>query len=105
MINQFTVVENHHNRRPDIVVFLNGLPVGVIELKDPTNEKADIWSAFNQLQTYKEQVPTLFTTNEVMVISDGLEGKIGSLFADRERFMPWRTISGEDREQSNQSVL
>ena len=101
VINQFTVVENHHNRRPDIVVFLNGLPVGVIELKDPTNEKADIWSAFNQLQTYKEQVPTLFTTNEVMVISDGLEGKIGSLSADRERFMPWRTISGEDRESSH----
>ena len=101
VVNQFTVVENHHNRRPDIVVFLNGLPVGVIELKDPTNEKADIWSAFNQLQTYKEQIPTLFTTNEVLVISDGIEGKIGSLSADRERFMPWRTISGEDRESSH----
>ena len=100
VVNQFTVVENHHNRRPDIVVFLNGLPVGVIELKDPTNEKADIWSAFNQLQTYKEQISTLFTTNEVLVISDGIEGKIGSLSADRERFMPWRTISGEDRESS-----
>ena len=101
VVNQFTVVENHHNRRPDIVVFLNGLPVGVIELKDPTNEKADIWSAFNQLQTYKEQISTLFTTNEVLVISDGIEGKIGSLSADRERFMPWRTISGEDRESSH----
>ena len=101
VVNQFTVVENHHNRRPDIVVFLNGLPVGVIELKDPTNEKADIWSAFNQLQTYKEQISTLFTTNEVLVISDGIEGKVGSLSADRERFMPWRTISGEDRESSH----
>ena len=101
VVNQFTVVENHHNRRPDIVVFLNGLPVGVIELKDPTNEKADIWSAFNQIQTYKEQISTLFTTNEVLVISDGIEGKIGSLSADRERFMPWRTISGEDRESSH----
>ncbi|MHB8369357.1 MAG: type I restriction endonuclease subunit R [Leptospirales bacterium] len=101
VVNQFTVVENHHNRRPDIVVFLNGLPVGVIELKDPTSEKADIWSAFKQLQTYKEQISTLFTTNEVLVISDGIEGKIGSLSADRERFMPWRTIEGEDREFSH----
>lgn len=101
VVSQFTLVENHHNRRPDIVVFLNGLPVGVIELKDPTDENADIWSAFNQLQTYKEQIPTLFTTNEVLVISDGLEGKVGSISADRERFMPWRTIGGEDRESSN----
>jgi type I restriction enzyme R subunit len=101
VVNQFTVVENHHNRRPDIVVFLNGLPVGVIELKNPSDETTDIWSAFRQLQTYKEQIPALFATNEVLVISDGIEGKIGSLSADRERFMSWRTIEGEDREASS----
>ncbi len=94
-VNQFTVVENRHTRRPDIVLFLNGLPLAVIELKDPTNENATIWSAFDQLQTYKDQIPTLFTTNEVLVISDGIQAKIGSLTADRERFMPWRTIEGE----------
>ena len=100
VVNQFTLVDPPHTRRPDIVVFLNGLPVGVIELKDPTDESATIWSAFNQLQTYKEQIPDLFTTNEVLVISDGIEGKIGSLSADRERFMPWRTVEGEDRDAS-----
>jgi len=95
VVNQFTVVENHHNRRPDLVVFLNGLPVAVIELKDPSEETATIWSAFNQLQTYKAQIPSLFATNEVLVISDGIQAKIGSLTAEKERFMPWRTIEGE----------
>ncbi|EQD25089.1 MAG: Type I site-specific deoxyribonuclease, HsdR family [Leptospirillum sp. Group IV 'UBA BS'] len=95
VVNQFTVVENHHNRRPDIVVFLNGLPLAVIELKDPSEETATIWSAFNQLQTYKAQIPSLFATNEVLVISDGIHAKIGSLTAEKERLMPWRTIEGE----------
>jgi len=95
VVNQFTVVENHHNRRPDIVVFLNGLPVALLELKDPSEETATIWSAFNQLQTYKAQIPSLFATNEVLVISDGIQAKIGSLTAEKERFMPWRTIEGE----------
>ena len=95
VVNQFTVVENHHNRRPDLVVFLNGLPVAVIEIKDPSEETATIWSAFNQLQTYKAQIPSLFATNEVLIISDGIQAKIGSLTAEKERFMPWRTIEGE----------
>ncbi len=95
VINQFTVVENGRNRRPDIVVFVNALPLAVIELKNPADEKADIWTAFHQLQTYKHQVPSLFHFNELLVVSDGLEARIGSLTADRERFAPWRTIEGE----------
>ena len=95
VVNQFTVVEGHHNRRPDLVVFLNGLPLAVIELKNAADLNATLWSAFNQLQTYKDQIPSLFGFNEALVISDGLEARIGSLSADRERFMPWRTIDGE----------
>ena len=96
VVNQFTVIEDHHNRRPDIVVFINGLPLAVFELKDATDEQATIWSAFNQLQTYKHEIPSLFVFNEILVISDGIMARIGSLSADRERFMPWRTIQGED---------
>jgi type I restriction enzyme R subunit len=95
-VNQFTIVEGHHNRRPDVILFVNGLPLVVIELKNPADEDATIWSAFNQLQTYKEQIPTLFNYNAVLVISDGLEARVGSLTADTERFMPWRTIEGEE---------
>ncbi|MHB8370660.1 MAG: type I restriction endonuclease subunit R [Leptospirales bacterium] len=96
VVNQFTVVENHHNRRPDIVLFLNGFPVAVIELKNPTDENATIWAAFDQLETYKSEIPALFTTNEVLVISDGIHAKVGSLTANKEWFMPWRTIEGEE---------
>ena len=96
VVNQFTVTEGGHKRRPDVVVFLNGLPLAVIELKNAAAEKATIWSAFNQLQTYKRQIPSLFTFNEVLVVSDGLEARIGTLSANRERFMPWRTIEGEE---------
>ncbi len=95
-VNQYTVVEGHFNRRPDIVVFVNGLPLAVIELKNPADENATIWSAFRQLQTYREQIPALFAYNEALIISDGLEARIGSLTADTERFMPWRTVGGED---------
>ncbi|MBI4064544.1 MAG: type I restriction endonuclease subunit R [Elusimicrobia bacterium] len=95
-VNQFTVVEGQNNRRPDVVLFLNGLPLGVIELKNPADENATIWTAFNQLQTYKQQIPSLFAFNEALVISDGLEARIGSLTANREWFLPWRTIGGED---------
>ncbi|MCA9443726.1 MAG: type I restriction endonuclease subunit R, partial [Candidatus Omnitrophica bacterium] len=95
-VNQFTVIENNRNRRPDVVIFVNGLPLGVIELKNPTDEKATIWAAFNQIQTYKNQIPSLFTFNEVLVISDGMTARIGSLTANKERFMPWRTIEGEE---------
>ena len=94
-INQFTIIENHHNRRPDIILFVNGLPLVVIELKNPADEKATIDSAFQQLQTYKDQIPSLFVYNEMAVISDGVEAQIGTFSAIRERFMPWRTIEGE----------
>ena len=94
-VNQFTVVEGQHERRADVVIFVNGLPLAVIELKNPADEKATIWSAFNQLQTYKNEIPSLFRFNELMVVSDGVEARVGSLTAIRERFMPWRTIDGE----------
>jgi hypothetical protein len=94
-VSQFTVVENRHTRRPDVVLFVNGLPLAVIELKNPADEQANIWTAYWQLQTYKKEIPSLFTYNEVLVISDGLEARIGTLTADRDRFMPWRTITGE----------
>ena len=94
-VNQFTVVENKHERRPDVVLFVNGLPLAVIELKNPTDEKATILSAFQQLQTYKAQIPSLFAFNAVLIVSDGLEARIGTLTAGREWFKPWRTILGE----------
>ena len=94
-VNQFTVVETSE-RRPDIVLFVNGLPLAVLELKNPTDEKATILTAFRQIQTYKQEIPSLFTYNETVVISDGLEARIGSLTADKEWFLPWQTIEGED---------
>ena len=78
-----------------MVLFVNGLPLAVIELKNPADEQATIWSAYQQLQTYKQEIPSLFVYNEALVISDGLEARIGTLTADRDRFMPWRTITGE----------
>ena len=94
-VNQFTVVENDHERRPDILLFVNGLPLGVIELKNPADEDATIWSAWQQLQTYKAELPSLFAMNEVLIVSDGVDARIGTLTAGREWFKPWRTISGE----------
>jgi len=93
-LNQFTVVEGQVNRRPDVVVFVNGIPLSVIELKNPTDENATIWSAYEQLQTYKKQVPAIFRYNELLVISDGIQARIGSLSANREWFKVWRTIDG-----------
>ncbi len=96
VVNQFAVVENRHSRRPDIVLFVNGLPLGVIELKNPADEEATIWAAFRQLQTYQAEIPSLFTYNEVLVISDGVEVRVGAIGAGREWFKPWRTITGEE---------
>ncbi|WP_456268772.1 type I restriction endonuclease subunit R [Kushneria sp. AK178] len=95
-INQFTIQGSKQPRRPDIVCFVNGLPLAVIELKSPSSETADVTGAFNQLQTYKTEIPDLFVTNEALVISDGYTARVGSLTADQERFMPWRTIKDED---------
>jgi type I restriction enzyme R subunit len=94
-VNQFTVIEQGRTRRPDVVVFVNGLPLAVIELKDPADERATIRGAFNQLQTYLRDIPGLFPYNAALVISDGLAARIGTLTADWERFMPWRTITGD----------
>ena len=96
-VNQFTVIENRANRRPDIVLFVNGLPLAVIELKNPADdaERATMRGAFKQLQTYKAEIPSLLQYNEVLVASDGVEARAGSLTADWERFMPWRTVDGE----------
>ncbi len=84
VVNQFTVVEAGHNRRADTVVFINGLPLGVFELKTPGDESATIWDAYTQLQTYKQQIPSLFVYNETLVASDGLQARVGSLTANKE---------------------
>ncbi len=94
VVNQFTIVQGREHRRPDLVVFLNGLPIAVIELKNPEDPNATLQGAWNQLQTYKEQVPALFDTNELLIVSDGTEAKVGSLTAGYERFGPWRTVDG-----------
>lgn len=93
--NQFTVIENHQNKRPDVVLFINGLPLVVIELKNAADENATIGAAYKQLQTYKEVIPSLFTYNSMLVISDGLEAKVGSLSAGMNRFMAWKTADGK----------
>ena len=93
-VNQFTVAEGQNVRRPDIVLFVNGLPLAVIELKNPADENATIWSAFQQLQTYQAQIPSLFATNAALVVSDGMQARIGTLGAGKEWFKPWRTITG-----------
>lgn len=94
-VNQFSVVENKHSRRPDVVLFVNGLPLAVVELKNAADENATLWSAFQQLQTYKAEVPSLFAPNALLTVSDGVEARVGTLTAGREWFKPWRTIAGE----------
>ncbi|MEZ5646649.1 MAG: type I restriction endonuclease subunit R [Burkholderiaceae bacterium] len=96
VVNQFTVAGTKQPRRPDLVVFVNGLPMAVIELKNPANEQTDIWDAFNQLQTYKDEAADLFNCNAALVISDGFTARVGSLTADAERMLPWRTIADEN---------
>ena len=93
-INQFSLKGPHHTRRPDIILFLNGLPVVLLELKNPADENANIWKAYDQIQTYKAQIPDVFQYNEVLVVSDGSEALMGSLSSNAERFMAWRTIDG-----------
>jgi type I restriction enzyme R subunit len=94
-VNQFTVLENHNNKRPDIVLFVNGLPLVVMELKNPADENADVQAAFNQLQTYQQLIPSLFTCNAFLVISDGWFAKIGTITSDYSRFMEWKSADGK----------
>ncbi len=93
-VNQFTIKGPRKTRRPDIILFVNGLPLVLLELKNPADENANIWKAFDQIETYKEQIPDVFQYNEVLVISDGTDALMGSLSANAERFMAWRTIDG-----------
>lgn len=95
VVNQYTLSGSKGSRRPDVLVFINGLPLAVIELKNPADNNADIWSAYQQLQTYKNEIPDLFTFNEALVVSDGINARVGSLTANKERFMAWRTVSNE----------
>jgi type I restriction enzyme R subunit len=104
-VNQFTVTEGRSTRRPDVVLFVNGLPLAIIELKNPADEEATIWTAFNQLQTYRAELPTLFAFNELLVISDGLKARLGTLTAGREWFKPWRTVTGERVEDESAPEL
>ncbi|MDP3034613.1 MAG: type I restriction endonuclease, partial [Methanobacteriaceae archaeon] len=94
-VNQFTIIEDNHNRRPDIILFINGLPLVVIELKNPADEKATLKTGFKQLQTYKAEIPSLFQFNEILITSDGMKAKAGTLTSSWERFMPWKTIDGK----------
>ncbi len=103
--NQFTVAEGQHMRRPDVVLFVNGLPLAVIELKNPADETATIWGAYQQLQTYQAQIPSLFTTNAALIVSDGVQARIGSLGAGKEWFKPWRTITGREDAATNLAEL
>ena len=95
-VNQFTVADGQHTRRPDVVLFVNGLPLAVIELKNPADENATVWSAYQQLQTYQTQIPALFATNAVLLVSDGVQARIGAPGAGKEWFKPWRTITGRE---------
>jgi len=104
-VNQFTVSEGQHTRRPDVVLFVNGLPLAVIELKNPADENATIWSAWQQFQTYQTQIPSLFATNAALVVSDGIEARIGAVGAGKEWFKPWRTITGREDASSKLAEL
>jgi type I restriction enzyme, R subunit len=104
-VNQFTVGEGQHLQRPDVVLFVNGLPLAVIELKNPADEDASVWSAHRQLQTYQAQIPSLFATNAALIASDGVQARIGSLGAGKEWFKPWRTITGREDAPAKLSEL
>ncbi|HRF81105.1 MAG TPA: type I restriction endonuclease, partial [Flavobacteriales bacterium] len=96
VVNQFTIAGTKHPRRPDLILFVNGLPLGVIELKNPADENAEIWDAYTQLQTYKEQIEPLFVFNAALVVSDGFNARVGSITGTPEWFLPWRAIKHED---------
>ncbi|CAI8787314.1 Type I restriction enyme HindI endonuclease subunit [Pseudomonas serboccidentalis] len=105
VVNQFTITGTRQPRRPDLIAFVNGLPLAVVELKNPANEQTDVWDAFNQLQTYKDEISDLFNSNAALVVSDGWTARVGSLTANAERMLPWRTILNEDDRPSLQMEL
>ncbi|MCE7937921.1 DEAD/DEAH box helicase [bacterium] len=104
-VNQFTVSEGQRTRRPDVLLFVNGLPLAVIELKNPADENATVWSAWQQLQTYQAQVPALFVSNAALVVSDGVQARIGALGGGKEWFKPWRTVAGREDAPPQQPEL
>ena len=91
-VNQFTIIEDRHERRPDIVLFVNGIPIVIIELKNPEDENATIWSAYRQIQTYINEIPSIFRFNEICIISDGIDSRYGTITSPRERYSQWKTI-------------
>lgn len=103
-VNQYTIMQGDYHRRPDIVLFVNGLPLGIIELKDPTEEKATVRSAYNQLQTYKAEMTALFRFNELLIASDGIDAEMGTISSNYERFLPWKSVDGE-KEAGNVPML
>jgi type I restriction enzyme R subunit len=105
IVNQFTITGTRQPRRPDLIAFVNGLPLALVELKNPANEQTDVWDAFNQLQTYKDEISDLFNSNAALVVSDGWTARVGSLTANAERMLPWRTILNEDDRPSLQMEL
>ena len=104
VVNQFTVVENA-NRRPDLVVFINGIPIALIELKNVADEKTSIINSYYQLQSYKKDISSIFVYNEILIISDGIQAKVGTLTADRDRFMPWRKIKDDKGPQVDLKIM
>ncbi|WP_230408364.1 type I restriction endonuclease subunit R [Undibacterium baiyunense] len=96
VVNQYSLVGKKIDRRPDVLVFINGLPLAILELKNPADQNADIWQAFQQIQTYKDEIPELFVFNEAVVVSDGIVARVGSLTSNKERFLPWRTVANEN---------
>jgi type I restriction enzyme R subunit len=104
-VRQFAVTEGRHLRRPDVVLFVNGLPLAVIELKNAADESATVWTALQQLQTYQTQIPALFTTNALLIVSDGVQTRVGPLGSGKEWFKPWRTITGRGSTSAKQSEL
>ena len=101
-VNQYKIIEDNHNRRPDIILLINGLPLVVIELKNASDGKADLKAAYQQLQNYKREIPSLFTYNALLIISDGLEARVGSLSADFNRFLAWKTPNGQQDSNRNE---
>ena len=94
-VNQFTIIENRHERRPDIVLFVNGIPLVIIELKNPEDENATIWSAYRQIQTYLSEIPSIFRFNELCIVSDGIDSRYGTITSPRERYSEWKTVDYE----------
>lgn len=104
-VNQFSVIENDVQRRPDIVIFINGIPLALIELKNPFGQKVTIKEAFNQIETYKYQIPSVFKYNEIVLISDGVDARAGTITSDFERYMPWKTVDGKNIVSSNLPLM